>query len=90
VRATIGVRKNALVVPQRAVTELQGAYQLAVVGADNKVSIRKVKVGPRVGALWVIEDGVKEGEKVVTEGVQKVRDGAPVNPMPFQPTTSKV
>ena len=90
VRATVGVRKNALVVPQRAVTELQGAYQVAIVGADNKVSIRKIKVGPRVGTLWVVEEGVQEGEKVVTEGVQKVRDGAPVNPTPFHPPTSKV
>ena len=76
---------GALVVPQRAVTELQGSYQVAVVGNDNKVAIRSVKVGERVGTLWVIENGVAAGERVVAEGVQKVRDGAAVNPVPFQP-----
>jgi len=84
VRATVAVKYGALVVPQRAVTELQGSYQLAVVGSDNKVAIRSVKVGERVGTVWVIENGVAAGERVVAEGVQKVRDGAPVNPVPFQ------
>ena len=63
---------------------MQGSYQLAVVGSDNKVAIRSVKVGERVGTVWVIENGVAAGERVVAEGVQKVRDGAPVNPVPFQ------
>jgi len=72
-------------VPQRAVTELQGGYQGAVVGNDNNVVIRSVRVGERVGTVWVIEDGVTAGEKVVAEGVQKVREGATVNPVPFQP-----
>jgi len=85
VRATIAVKHGALVVPQRAVTELQGTYQVAVVGKDDKVEIRPVKVGARVGAMWVIEDGVAAGEKVVAEGVQKVRDGVAVKPVPFQP-----
>ena len=85
VRATVAVKIGALVVPQRAVTELQGSYQVAVVGNDNKVAIRSVKVGERVGTLWVIENGVAAGERVVAEGVQKVRDGAAVNPVPFQP-----
>jgi membrane fusion protein (multidrug efflux system) len=84
VRATIAVKHGALVVPQRAVTELQGSYQIAVVGKDDKVEIRPVKVGARVGAMWVIEDGVAAGEKVVAEGVQKVRDGVAVKPVPFQ------
>jgi len=86
VRATVAVKYGALVVPQRAVTEVQGSYQVAVVGSDNKVAIRSVKVGERVGTVWVIENGVAAGEKVVAEGVQKVRDGAPVNPVPYQPT----
>jgi len=85
VRATLGVTQGALLVPQRAVTELQGSYQIAVVGKDNKVAIRPVKVGARVGMMWVIEDGLAADEKVVAEGVQKVRDGAPVTPVPFQP-----
>src|SRR5467141_4187045 len=85
VRATIAVKHGALVVPQRAVTELQGTYQVAVVDKDDKVEIRPVKVGARVGTMWVIEDGVAAGEKVVAEGVQKVRDGVAVKPVPFQP-----
>jgi RND family efflux transporter MFP subunit len=85
VRATLAVKQDALLVPQRAVTELQGSYQVAVVGQDNKVAIRSVKVGARVGRLWVIEDGLAAGEKVVAEGIQKVRDGIPVTPVPFQP-----
>src|SRR5438105_3811282 len=84
VRATVAVKQGALVVPQRAVTELQGSYQLAVVGNDKKVIIRSVRVGERVGTVWVIENGVTAGEKVVAEGVQKVREGATVNPVPFQ------
>ena len=85
VRATLGVTQGALLVPQRAVTELQGSYQIAVVSKDNKVAIRSVKVGARVGMMWMIEDGLAADEKVVAEGVQKVRDGAPVTPVPFQP-----
>jgi RND family efflux transporter MFP subunit len=78
VRAPGDVRPGALLVPQRAVTELQGSYQVAVVGSDNKVSIRPVKVGERVDALWILESGVKPGEFVIVEGLQKVRDGATV------------
>jgi len=85
VRATIAVKQGALVVPQRAVTELQGSYQIAVVNKDDKVEIRPVKVGARVGMMWVIEGGVVAGEKVVAEGLQKVRDGVAVKPVPFQP-----
>jgi len=84
VRATVSVKEGALVVPQRAVTEMQGSYLVAVVGNDNKVTIRPVKVGARVGTLWVIEDGVAAGDKVVAEGIQKVRDGVSVTPVPFQ------
>ncbi len=80
IRAMTGINKSAMVVPQRAVSELQGRYQLAVVLPDNKVSIRDVKVGTRVGELWVVESGVQLGDKVITEGLAKVRDGAPVVP----------
>jgi len=83
VRAVIRLQQNALVVPQRAVSELQGGYQVAVVGPDNKVIIKTVTVGDRVGSEWVISDGLKPGEKVIAEGIQKVRPGAQVNPKPF-------
>jgi membrane fusion protein (multidrug efflux system) len=83
VRTVIRTEPNALLVPQRAVSELQGGYQVAVVDADNKVSIRTVKVGDAVGNEWIIAEGLKPGERVVAEGVQKVRQGAQVNPKPF-------
>jgi RND family efflux transporter MFP subunit len=83
VRAVIRLQQNALVVPQRAVSELQGGYQVAIVGPDNKVSIKTVTVGDRVGSDWVIADGLKPGERVVAEGIQKVRPGVQVNPKPF-------
>jgi membrane fusion protein (multidrug efflux system) len=86
VRAVTGVKDGALLVPQRAVTELQGGYRVAVVGADNKVSIRTVKVGERVGPQWIIEEGLQPGERVVAEGTQKVRPGSTVNPKPFAAT----
>jgi RND family efflux transporter MFP subunit len=69
------VRKGALLVPQRAVTELQGQYSVAVVTADQKVEIRSAKVGPRVGSLWILEQGVKPGEKVIVEGALRVKEG---------------
>jgi membrane fusion protein, multidrug efflux system len=72
------VRKGALLVPQRAVQELQNLYSVAVVGPDNKVTFRNAKVGPRVDGLWVIEEGLKPGEKVIVEGLQKVREGSTV------------
>jgi RND family efflux transporter MFP subunit len=83
VRAVIRVEKGALVVPQRAVTELQGGYQVATVDDDSKANIRVVKVGDRVGSEWVIAEGLKPGERVVAEGVQKVRPGMQVNAKPF-------
>jgi membrane fusion protein (multidrug efflux system) len=82
IRAIIKTRRDALLVPQTAVTELQGSYQLAVVGSDNKVEIRPVKVGERDGTQWIIEDGLKPGERVVAEGLQKVQAGMIVNPRP--------
>jgi membrane fusion protein (multidrug efflux system) len=83
VKFDIDVKKGAILVPQRAVQELQGLYSLAVVGADNKVSFRNVKVGPRDGSLWVIEEGLKPGERVIVEGFQKAREGAVVAPKPM-------
>ena len=88
VRAATNTKKGALLVPQRAVTELQGSYQVAVVGGDNKVSIRSVNVGDTVGTMWIINEGLKPGERVVVEGVQKVKDGALVSPK-LTDTTSK-
>ena len=83
VRAETSLKEGALLVPQRAVNELQGGYQVAVVGADNKVSIRSVKVGERDGTMWIIEDGLKPGERVVAEGTQKVKPDMVVKPKPF-------
>ena len=83
VRAVIRVRNGALLVPQRAVTELQGSYQVAVVDHDSKVNIRTVKVGEPVGSRWIIAEGLNPGERVVAEGVQKVRSGMRVNAKPF-------
>jgi membrane fusion protein (multidrug efflux system) len=73
-----------LLVPQRAVSELQGGSQLAVVGTDNKVSIRPAKTGDRVDRMWIITEGLKPGERVVVEGLQKVRDGMVVSPKPYE------
>jgi membrane fusion protein (multidrug efflux system) len=84
IRALIETQKGALLVPQRAVNELQGRFQVAVVGPDNKVDLRWVKVGERTGSLWVIEEGLKPGERVIVEGIQKVKAGMPVTPKPFQ------
>jgi len=83
VRAAVRIERGALLVPQRAVSELQGVYQVAVVGGDDKVSIRTVLVGERTGSQWIIENGLKSDERVVAEGVQKVRPGMQVNPKPF-------
>ena len=88
VRAVIRVQHDALLVPQRAVSELQGSYQVAAVDDKNKVSIRTVQVGDRVGSQWVVADGLKPGERVIAEGVQKVRQGMQVNPKPFAMDTA--
>jgi membrane fusion protein (multidrug efflux system) len=81
-RVLLDTKTGALLVPQRAVQELQNLYSVAVVGADGKVAFRNVKVGPRVDTLWVIEDGLKPGEQVVAEGLQSVRDGMTVRTKP--------
>jgi membrane fusion protein (multidrug efflux system) len=88
IRTVIATRKGALVVPQKAVSELQGNYQVAIVGNDNKVQIRPVKVGERIGTDWIIAEGLKPGERVVAEGVQKVRGGMVVNPKPVTATAA--
>jgi len=80
VRFVSYIRPGALLVPQRSIVELQGNYLVAVVGNDNKVTVRTVKVGERTGALWIVDEGLKPGERVVFEGVQKARDGMVVNP----------
>lgn len=83
VRTAVNTRVGALLVPQRAVTELQGNDQVVVVGNDNKVSIRAVKVGEQIGSMRVITDGLVAGERVIVEGIQKVREGVLVNPVPW-------
>jgi RND family efflux transporter MFP subunit len=84
-RAAPEIRNGALLVPQKAVTELQGTYQLAVVNADNKVRIRAVRVGARIGPLWIVESGVEPGELVIVEGLQKVQNGSSVKIKPAAP-----
>src|ERR1700683_5519463 len=88
VRAANQTRHNALLVPQRAVQETQGQYQAAVVGADNIVAMRTVKPGDRVGSLWIITEGLNPGERVITEGLQKVKDGIEVVP-PASPASEE-
>jgi membrane fusion protein, multidrug efflux system len=85
VRVTVRNIPGALLVPQRSVNELQTSYEIAVVGGENKVEIRSVKVGERLGALWVIDEGIKPGDRVIVEGAQKVRDGQLVKPTPWTP-----
>jgi membrane fusion protein (multidrug efflux system) len=86
VRAVSATKSDALLVPQRAVSELQGSYQVAVVGGDHKIEMRTVKVGERSGSDWVIEEGLKAGETVVVEGTQKIKPGDVVNPKPYTKT----
>ncbi len=78
VRAVTEVRRAAVLVPQRAVNELQGLYQVAVVGPDGKADVRPVKLGARVGSNWIVEEGVRAGERVVIEGFSRVKNGEPV------------
>jgi len=70
--------QNALVVPQEAVTELQGNFQVALVDQNNKVSIRPVKMGERIGAMWQVSEGLKPGNRVIVQGLQKAREGSTV------------
>jgi len=85
VRAVVDLRKGALLVPQRAVREIQGNYEIGVVSADESVDLRKVQVGERVGSLWIIAQGLKPGERVIVEGLDKVRAGEKVKAMPADP-----
>lgn len=88
VRIKVGENRNALLVPQTAVIEVQSAYQVVVVGPDNKASFRPIKVGHRVGRNWVVTEGLKVGEQVVAEGFQKVRNEMTVNPEPLAQVTT--
>ena len=90
VRAKTDERKDALLIPQRAVAELQGIYQVGVVDSENKVTIRAVKPGPQFGDMWVIESGLQPGDKVVVDGLQRLRDGMIVTPSDFKDTQAKV
>ena len=83
VRAAIGTSAGALLIPQRAVTELQGSFQVAVVDSANMISIRTVKLGERSGSMWIVAEGLSAGERVVAEGLQKARPGVQVNPKAF-------
>jgi membrane fusion protein (multidrug efflux system) len=78
------MQKDALLVPQQAVIDIQGAHQVAVVDSDNKVRIEPVDLGETFGKDWIVRHGLKPGERVVAEGLQKVRQGMQVNPKPFQ------
>ncbi len=83
IRVAAETRKGALLIPQQAVQHLQGSHQVAVVGADNKVDLRSVKVGEQVGNMWIVTEGVKPGERIIVSGLQKVKMGSMVNPKPF-------
>jgi membrane fusion protein (multidrug efflux system) len=88
VRAATSTQDGALLVPQRAVSQLQGMYRVAVVGRDNKVVMKTITPGPTVGQMWIIQTGLKPGETVMVDGAQKVTTGATVEPRPFTPATT--
>ena len=88
-RIVADILEGAIVVPQRAVSEVQGSYQLGIIGSDGKAEIRPVKVGARTGSEWVISSGLKTGEKVVVEGLQKIRAGSAVVAKPWTPPAEK-
>jgi RND family efflux transporter MFP subunit len=88
-RAATRVQNDALLVPQRAVAELQGTFQVALVDGENKVSIQTIEVGPQVGNRWIIEKGLKAGQRVIVDGAQKLRPGMRVNPKPFALETTE-
>jgi len=89
VRAQTEIRRGAILVPQRAVTELQGSYQVAAVGETNSIHLKTVQVGAQVGNDWLIEKGLEPGERIVVEGAQKVKEGTVVNPQPYQGPMAK-
>ncbi len=86
IRAVTEERKDALLVPQRAIAELQGIYQVGVVGSDNKVAIKTVKLGPQFADKWVVDSGLAPGDNVVVDGLQRLRDGMTVAPTPYKDT----
>jgi membrane fusion protein, multidrug efflux system len=88
IRTVARLEKGALLIPQRAVSDVQSKYLVAVVGSDNKVSIRPVIVGEKTGSEWIISEGLKPGDRVVAEGIQKVKDGQQVNPKPYQSSST--
>jgi len=83
VRVQTQTKENALLVPQRVVTELQGGYQVAVVDATNSVHLQSVKVGAQIGSNWIVTSGLTSGDRVVVEGTQDAKEGTAVNPKPF-------
>src|SRR5580704_7798448 len=89
VRTLTGYLPRALLVPQSAVNQVQGSHEIVVIGADNRAQIRNVQMGPTVGTLWVITDGVKPGERVVAVGAEKARQGELVNPTPYKETEER-
>jgi membrane fusion protein (multidrug efflux system) len=86
IRAVTEVRKGALVIPQRAIFELQGVYQVGVVGSDNKVTIKSVQLGPQLADVWVVESGLQAGDSVIVDGLQRVKNGMTVAPAAFKDT----
>jgi len=88
VSTVTGVQQGALLVPQRAVTELQGGYMVALVDHNNKAMLRPVKMGQKIGTWWIVDDGLKAGDRVIAEGTQQVQEGMRVNPKPYQENAS--
>lgn len=86
IRVVTELRKGALLIPQQAVSELQGVYQVGVVGADNKVAIKTVRLGPLYGDMWVVDSGLQLGESVIVDGLQRVKTGITVAPTPYKDT----
>ena len=86
VRAVTELRKGAMLVPQAAISELQGVYQVGVVSSDNKVTIKTVKLGPQFTDMWVVESGLQPGDNVVVDGLQRIKSGMTVAPTPFKDT----
>lgn len=86
IRAMTVLLKNAVLIPQVSVSELQGIYQVGLVSSDNKVTIKNVKLGPQFGDMWVVDSGLEPGETVIVDGLQRVRTGMTVNPTPFKDT----
>ncbi|MGA8438619.1 MAG: efflux RND transporter periplasmic adaptor subunit [Candidatus Sulfotelmatobacter sp.] len=89
IQAPTGNLEGALLVPQAAVSQQQGGYQVTVVGADNRAQLRTVQVGPTVGTLWVITSGLKPGERVVAIGADKAKEGGLVHPTPYKETEER-